>query len=349
MAGKRQKNRGERTRAQMPKWMFETRTHQWHEAGLGEQIGEARPSRAWPRMILLAVLIAATLVAFNHRHDIAPGYGIEGRILTAILLFAFGWGFASALGRSLVPFILRRLDPGTAGTVAFAIRLVTIMLIGLVALGIAGVKPATLAVGGAATAIVLGLAAQQTLGNIFAGVVLQGTRPFRVGERVRLTSGPISGSVEGTVSSLGLFYTTILKGQDRMMIPNNMLILVVVEPLREPDAIDLRARFDSHLSPSKVQEMLTQAITVPTLRQPRIELEEVDREEVVLRISATPVNPGDGAKLAEQVVSITRGTFEYEKPDLEKVRQEAESEIEKAREEAGSEQKPDPDVPLGHS
>ena len=297
--------------------MFETRTDQWHEAGLGEQIVDARQGRTWPRLILFAVLIAAVLFAFNHRHEIVPsGYGVEARILTAVLLFILGWGFASALGRTLTPFIMRRLDPGTAGTLGFAIRLITILLVALVALGIAGVKPATLAVGGAAVTIVLGLAAQQTLGNIFAGVVLQSTRPFRVGERVRLTGGPVAGSVEGTVSTLGLFYTTILKGQDRMLIPNNLLLLLAVEPLRNPESIDLRARFDSHLSPATVQDMLRQAITVPTLRPPRIELEEVDRDEVVLRISATPVDPADGARLAEQVVSVTRGTFEYEKPDV---------------------------------
>ncbi len=321
----------------MPKWMFETRTHQWHEAGLGEEIDEQR-GLTWPKLLLYALLIAGVLFAFNHRQDIAPGYGTESRILTALLLFILGWGFASALGRTIVPFVLRRMDPATAGTMAFAIRLIAILLVGLVALGIAGVKPQTLAVGGAAATIVLGLAAQQTLGNIFAGVVLQSTRPFRVGERVRLTGGPMAGSVEGTVSSLGLFYTTILKGQDRMMIPNNLLLLLAVEPLREPDSIDIRARFDSHLSPATVQDMLRQSITVPTLRPPRIELEEVDRDEVVLRISATPVKPSDGAKLAEQVVSVTRGTFEYERPDLES--------LDRQR---GSDQKPDPDVPHGHS
>lgn len=322
----------------MPKWMFETRTDQWHEAGLGEQIVVKPEGRTWPKLILFALLITGVLVAFNHRQDIAPEYGTETRILTALLLFAFGWGFTSALGRTITPVIMRRMDPGTAGTVGFAIRLVTILLIGVVALRIAGVQAGTLAVGGAFTAVVLGLAAQQTLGNVFAGVVLQSTRPFRVGERARLTGGPMAGSVEGTVSSLGLFYTSILKGQDRMMIPNSIILNLAVEPLREPDSIDLRARFDSHIGPSAVQDMLRQAITVPTLRPPRIELEEVDRDEVVVRISATPVNPGDGAKLAEQVVSVTRGTFEYERPDMEKI-----------KEEIGSDQKPDPDVPLGHS
>jgi len=298
--------------APMPRWMFETRTDAWHEAGLGDEVTPDKQGRAWPKLILFAVLIAGVLVAFNHRQDLVPGYGTEARIATALLLFIFGWGFASALGKTITPTILKRMDPGTAGTVGFAIRLGTIILVALVALRIAGVKTSTLAVGGAFTAVVIGLAAQQTLGNVFAGIVLQSTRPFRVGERVRLTGGPMAGSVEGTVSNLGLFYTSILNGEDRMMVPNNVILNLAVVPLREPDGIDVKARFDSHTSPAVVQEMLEQAITVPTRRPPGIWLEEIDRDEVVLRITATPLNPDDGAKLAEQILSVTRGTFEFE-------------------------------------
>jgi len=301
-----------RVSPQMPRWMFETRTDAWREAGLGDEVLEPPQTKSWPRLILFAILIAAVLVAFNHRHDIAPGYGSEARIVTALLLFAFGWGFASALGRTVTPTILKRMDPATAGTVGFAIRLITIIAVAGVALHIAGVKTSTLAVGGAFTAVILGLAAQQTLGNVFAGVVLQSTRPFRVGERVRLTGGPLAGSVEGTVSQLGLFYTAILNGEDRMMVPNLVILNCAVVPLREPLGIDLKARFDSHVSPSHVQKMLNHAITVPTRRPPSIWLEEIDRDEVVFRISATPLNPDDGAKLAEQVLSVTRGTFEFE-------------------------------------
>ena len=103
------------------------------------------------------------------------------------------------------------------------------------------------------------------------------------------------------------------------MVPNNVILNCAVVPLREPDGIDVKARFDSHISPAHVQEMLRHAITVPTRRPPAIWLEEIDRDEVVLRITATPLNPADGAKLAEQVLSVTRGTFEMEhageKPD----------------------------------
>ncbi len=264
--------------------------------------------------------------------------------MTALLLFILGWGFASALGRSLTPTILRRMDPGTAGTVVFVIKLVTIVVVGAVALSVAGVKTSTLAVGGAFTAVVLGLAAQQTLGNVFAGIVLQGTRPFRVGERVRLVGGPLAGSLEGTVSSLGLFHTSILDGKDRIMVPNNVLLNLAIVPLREPKGIDVKARFDSHTSPRVVQKMLRQAITVPTLREPHIWLEEIDRDEVVLQISATPVDPADGALLAEQILSVTRGTFEFDVPG-----EDGPGSADESDDGHPPRQAPDPEVPTGHA
>ncbi len=58
------------------------------------------------------------------------------------------------------------------------------------AFAIGGISLQALALGGAFTAIVLGLAAQQTLGNLFAGMVLLSARPFRVGERIRSRPAP---------------------------------------------------------------------------------------------------------------------------------------------------------------
>ena len=67
-----------------------------------------------------------------------------------------------------------------------------LVFIVLIALDIAGVKPAGLIAGSAFTAILLALAAQQTLGNLFARLVLVSARPFRVGERIRLQAGALA-------------------------------------------------------------------------------------------------------------------------------------------------------------
>lgn len=302
----------------MPAWMFETRTDAWHRAGLGGELERSGGSLPWTRLVVFGFLTALVLVLFINRKQIFPGlfpeYGTEVRVVTAVLLFAFGWGLAAAFGRTITPYVLRRLDPGTAGTVAFAIRLLSILVIAAIALAIAGVRPETILVGGALTVVVLGLAAQQTLGNVFAGVVLQGAGPYRVGDRVRLSGGQVADTIEGTISSLGLFYLALARHGERVMIPNSVVLGATVVPLHEPEGIDVKARFDSHVSPSRIQEMLNHAITVPTLRPPAIWLEEIDRNEVVVRISAAPIDPDDGSRLAEEILSVTRGSFEMPIP-----------------------------------
>jgi small-conductance mechanosensitive channel len=298
--------RRKQARREASRRLFETRSEAWRAAGLSFAVDRADARRARVQLAVIAGLIAGVLILFSRRQELFPGHGTEARVATVAALVILGWQFAQALGRGIAPFLFRRMDPGTAGTVGFVIRLLTIALVVVVALRYAGVRPEALAVGGAFTAVVLGLATQQTLGNVFAGVVLQGTRPFRVGERVRLTGGPLAGSVEGTVSSLGLFYTTFVNGADRMMIPNNLMLQCAVVPIREPERVDLKARVRAEVSPSRIQERLEQCIDVPTRYPPDISLEEVDHNEAVLRITATPERPTDGARLAEQIVAATR-------------------------------------------
>jgi small conductance mechanosensitive channel len=285
---------------------FESRTEVWREVGLGSEIDQAAARRGRGGALVALALIAAVLIAFSERKTLFPGYGPAVRVATVILLVLLGWFLARSLGRGFAPMLYRRLEPGTAGTVGFLLRLLTIVIATVVALRIAGLQPGTLVVGGGFTAVVLGLAAQQTLGNILAGLVLATNRPFRVGERVRLQGGGLAGQTEGVVGQLGLFYTTFVSGADRILVPNGVLIQCAVTPLREPDRVEFRARFGADTTPREVQEMLERAITVPLRYPPHIAVEELDRDEVVVRIVATPMNPRDGGTLAEQVLTGLR-------------------------------------------
>jgi small-conductance mechanosensitive channel len=173
----------------------------------------------------------------------------------------------------------------------------------VVALRVAGLGPRTLALGGAFTAVVVGLAAQQTLGNLIAGLVLLSARPFRVGDRVRLQAGGLAGMTEGVVSSLGLMYTTLSHGDDAIMIPNSVVLSAAVVPLREPSGVDLRARLRPGVTPVDVQNMLNETLTTPVRETPRILLEEIDGDEVVVRVPATPGRAADGPALASEVLT----------------------------------------------
>src|SRR3954470_9951950 len=283
--------------------VFPTRSHSWAEAGLARQLSRAAVKRARIETVLLAPLAAAVLVLYSHRRDLFPGLGMQVQIVTVIVLLALGWALARSAGRVLGPTLLRRLDPAMAGTVGFLVRLATMLITLLVALRIAGVRPRDLAVGGAFTAVVFGLAAQQTLGNLFAGTVLLSARPFRVGDRVRFQGGPLAGRVEGIVSSLGLLYTVLSDGEDEIMVPNSVVLNVAVVPLREPDAVDLRARLRPGVTPQDVQALLEEEIDKPLIEAPRVLLEELDGDEVAVRIQATPVLASDGPKLASEVLA----------------------------------------------
>jgi small-conductance mechanosensitive channel len=291
--------------------MFETRSHAWEKVGLvsqARQVSQAAVSRARKQALVLLPLLAGVMIAYGQRKQLfgvgpRSPWDTPARIATVLALTVLGWAFARDIGRAAAPTFFRRMDPATAGTVGFLIRFATLAVVGFLALRIAGFDPKTLAVGGAFTAVVLGLAAQQTLGNLIAGMVLLSARPFRVGERIRLQAGPLAGQAEGVVSSLGLLYTTLARGEDRIMIPNSVVLSAAVVPVREPDSVDVKVRLGAGIRPTQVQAILDEAVTTLTRSAPRVLLQEIDGEDVVVRIQAIPERAADGARLADDIIA----------------------------------------------
>lgn len=258
--------------------------------------------RARRELLVLIPLLVAVIFAQTHRKELF-GADLPVRIAAAIVILLLGWAVARDLGQYLRPKLAKRVDPATAGTVGFLIRLVFLTVSVLGALRIAGLKPETLAVGGAITAVVFGLAAQQTLGNLIAGLVLISARPFRVGDRVRLQAGGIAGQLEGTAVALGLLYTVFAQGEDSIMVPNSVVLSAAVVPLREPAGVNLRARLRPDVRPSEVHNLLRERVRTQMRGEPHIALEEVDADHVVMRIVATPEHNSDGPRLADEVLA----------------------------------------------
>jgi small conductance mechanosensitive channel len=298
--------------------MFDTRSQAWQDVGLIEQVSPAKAKRARLQALLLVPLFVGVVVLYDHRvsllgpasshghgaHELEPALESLVTVATVVALMILGWAIARDVGRSFGPAMFRRLDPATAGTVGFLIRLLTVVVALLVALRVAGIEAKTLALGGAFTAVIVGLAAQQTLGNVFAGTVLLSARPFRVGDRVRLQGGQLAGQLEGTISSLGLLYTTFAKGEESIMVPNSVVLNVAVLPLREPEAVNLRARLRPGMTPSDLQVLLEGSLSTPLRSAPRITLEELDGESVVVQIAATPLRAAEGRQLSSELLGV---------------------------------------------
>jgi small-conductance mechanosensitive channel len=315
--------------------MFETHSDAWERVGLAVDVNQKSVQNARRRAVVEILLFVAVIVVFDNYESWFHLIGKDGidhhtgvvtavQIATVLALLALGWAIARDIGRIAGPTFFRRMDPGTAGTVGFLVRLVTVGIVVLVVLGVAGVSASSIVAGSAFTAVIVGLAAQQTLGNLFAGMVLLSARPFRVGERVRLQAGAVAGQLEGVVSSLGLLYTTLARGQDRIMVPNNVVLSAAVLPLREPAPVDVKVRLGRGIRPSQVQAILDDRIRTPTRGSAEVVLEEIDGDEVVVRVQATPDRADDGAQLADEVIeALATVTREHalngngESPDAE--------------------------------
>lgn len=267
------------------------------------QMAEAA-RRGRRQALLIAPLLAAVIALHRFRQEI---FGVDEpvRIATAVALLVAGWAFARSLGRALAPRLTRAWDPATVGTVGFLVRLVTLGVAALVSLRLAGLQPGTIAAGAGFTAIVIGLAAQQTFGNILAGIVLLSARPFQVGDRVRFAGFGMD--VEGTVAAHGLLYVTMHDGEDLVLVPNNTALTMSVRPIREPSAVDMRARLPLGVDPEVVQERVAEAVTVSTRGAPHVALEEFDGAEVIVRVKATPEATPQGGRLAREVLNAVAG------------------------------------------
>lgn len=261
----------------------------------------AKARGARKKLVLLVPLLAGAILLNRYREEWF-GRGAEQpvQIATALLLVIIGWAFARQLGNWLAPKLMDRLEPGVAGVAGFVIRLVTIVLLLLVSLRLLGLDLGALALGASFTAVVFGLAAQQTFGNILAGVVLLSARPFTIGDRVRFAGFGMD--VEGTVAGHGLLYVTMRDGEDLVLVPNNTALTMSVRPIREPASVDMRARLPQDVDPEELQDKVVETLSVETKDTPHITLEEFDGDDVVMRIKATPSDSSQGAALAREVL-----------------------------------------------
>ena len=82
--------------------------------------------------------------------------------------------------------------------------------------------------------LVIGFAAQRTLGNAIAGILIAFSQPLRLGDRVMVDE------TEGTVEEIGLTYTFIeAADRTRLVIPNEKLAsdTIVNFTIRDPEKI----------------------------------------------------------------------------------------------------------------
>jgi small-conductance mechanosensitive channel len=170
------------------------------------------------------------------------------------------------------------------------VRIFLSLLIAVVAIlalfRLAGVDAQSIFLGSAFAGIILGLAAQSVLSNVFAGLLLVVASPFHPGDHVSLISSSYGAfppsyphemvypSYSGTVDDVELLYTILrLDAGGLAKVPNSVVMaaLVLQPRVGGPKAHRVRMTFPFSIGVSTVEEALsdvTKAFPEDTARTP---------------------------------------------------------------------------------
>lgn len=219
----------------------------WEQIDLTEKVKTVRrKTRPWKSIIALLLAIAAATISVQARKR--SGWFADAPVSEtlrpvvwvgcAVVFCVFGciatYGLAGKARQILEP---------RAGSSHAAIVRYTLLLIGgfsalVITFDLFGIPIGQLVLGGALTSVFVGIAAQQALSNVFAGLVLLFARPFLVGDEIRLRAGSLGGQIEGVVTDIGVTYVRLHSGGSVVSIPNSQVLAAVVGPVPPKDADD---------------------------------------------------------------------------------------------------------------
>ena len=191
----------------------------------------ARPWRAIIFSVLAVVAAAVSYASGRHLDSLFEQGKLANSIVAASAAAAF-LIFATVAVVSLASRARETLQSVTGSAHAAVVRY-TIVLVGAIltiaiTLVLLKIPVGQLLVGGAFATIIITIAGQQSLSNIFAGLVLLLSRPFQVGEPILLRSGALGGQLEGTVTEIGITYLRLDTDDGLLLLPNSQVLAAAV-------------------------------------------------------------------------------------------------------------------------
>jgi small conductance mechanosensitive channel len=149
--------------------------------------------------------------------DLALRFG--PRLLTALIILGVGYLVGRQASRWLERALLHfQMEPPVRSLIVRIARVIISLLFVIMAIQNLGVELLPLIAGLGVAGAGIALAMQGLLSNLFAGLTIIFTRPFRVGEYIGIVGE------EGTVETITLFQTTLSHpDRSRVVIPNRKI------------------------------------------------------------------------------------------------------------------------------
>ena len=214
------------------------------------------------KLTAVVVLIVAAFIILHYLFYFATQVPFNIILLINIIVTAVvGYLAISIVANELKTLLSRSSGPSRGATVATTFRYIAYIVLALVLFAIAGVSDTALLAGGTFTGLVLGLASQQTLSNVFAGLLILTARPFFVGNRITLSTWQwgfalpsyppkffsenlVVPGYTGIVEDIRLNYTTLKLDEGiQVRVPNSIVIQASVVDHNVQERV-VRVRYD---------------------------------------------------------------------------------------------------------
>lgn len=194
---------------------------------------------ARPHFIRAAVfgLLALAALVFGSRYigslgDKSTGFDSSDgfQVGSAGVLLIAGVVAMRSLAKAVKTALRSHPDDPRGAPVGFIVSAIGYLVVIFSVVKVMGGDLGGLLLGGALTGVVVGIAAQQTLGNFFAGIVLLLVRPFAVGEEIVLRGSTLGGEYRGTVVEMSMFYVHLATTKGPVALPNAGVLAAAVGP-----------------------------------------------------------------------------------------------------------------------
>jgi small-conductance mechanosensitive channel len=179
-------------------------------------------------VIALAALVVGSILGSVHGPLIRPRVIVWS---AAAALIVFGVVATRRFAAGLGHLVSTRTMPAAGAVVRLVATGVGYVIIICAELGLLDVSIEHLLVGAGLAGVVIGIAAQQSLSNVFASVVLLLARPFVVGDNIRIRSGALGGVFDSVVLGVSLTYVTVRANDGIFKIPNSVMLATAVGPI----------------------------------------------------------------------------------------------------------------------
>lgn len=258
-----------------------------------------RPLSILVRDLIIALVVGGLLFGLfdliNHHSIVLEGIGgVNLLLLEAGAIVLVGYLLSRAVTGAATAVMQLRGDVSRSHVVRIFLTLLIAAGVVFALFTIAGVSIESIFLGSALAGIVLGLAAQTVLANLFAGLLLVFADPFRVGDRINIVSsslGAIAPSYPhemmyplygGIVEDVGLTYT-VLRQDDggTLQVPNSVVLSGLVQHPEGQGLRTVRVRmtFPQTIPVAAVEAAVADLRTVVALPPPgvaRVSFEVID-------------------------------------------------------------------------